>query len=89
MLRVHIFGLKLLVDHVFFNSRTRTDLSCHVLWVQACQSCINLERTGYHAVDAGFWIVLELIIWWIRFRFNLIGLSSSAMFVASPRNPIR
>jgi hypothetical protein len=25
------------------------------LRVQACQSCVNLDRTGYHAVDAGFW----------------------------------
>jgi hypothetical protein len=50
------------------------------------QSCMNLERTKYHAVDAGFWIVLELIIRWISFRFNLIGLSPLAMFVRSPWN---
>jgi hypothetical protein len=62
MLHVHIFGLIRHVDHVFFNSRTRINLSCHVLRVQVCQSCVNLERTGYHAVDAGFWIGLELII---------------------------
>jgi hypothetical protein len=31
---------------------------------------MNLERTGYHAVDAGFWVVLELIIRWIRFRIQ-------------------
>jgi hypothetical protein len=31
---------------------------------------MNLERTGYHTVDAGFWVVLELIIWWIRFRIQ-------------------
>jgi hypothetical protein len=88
-LHVHIFSLIRHVDHVFFNSRTRINLSCHMLRVQACQSCVNLERTGYHVVDAGFWIVLELIIRWIRFRFNLIGLSSLAMFVPSPRNLIR
>jgi hypothetical protein len=49
-----------------------------VLRVQACQSCVNLDRTGYHAVDAGFWVVLELIIQWIRFliqsdRFIIFG----------------
>jgi hypothetical protein len=50
---------------------------------------MNLERAEYHAVDAGFWVVLELIIRWIRFRFNLIGLSSLAMFVPYQRIPIR
>jgi hypothetical protein len=50
---------------------------------------MNLERNEYHAVNAGFWVVLELIIWWISFQFNLIGLSSLAMFVPSPWNPIR
>jgi hypothetical protein len=89
MLHVHIFGLIRHVDHVFFNNRNHINLSCHVLRVQACQSCVNLERTGYHAVDAGFWVVLELIIWWIRFQFNLIGLSSLAMYVPSPWIPIR
>jgi hypothetical protein len=39
---------------------------------------MNLERTGYHAVDAGFRVALELIIRWIRFsnqsdRFILLG----------------
>jgi hypothetical protein len=60
-----------------------------MLRVQACQSCVNLDRTRYHAVDAGFWVVLELIIRWIRFRFDLIGLSSLAVFVPSPWIPIR
>jgi hypothetical protein len=50
---------------------------------------MNLERIGYHAVDAGFWVVLELIIWWISFGFNLIDLSSLVMFVPSPWIPIR
>jgi hypothetical protein len=62
----------------FPNSRNRTNLGCYVLRVQACQFCVNLDRTGYHAVDAGFWVVLELIIWWIRFliqsdRFIIFG----------------
>jgi hypothetical protein len=40
--------------------------------------CINLERTEYHAVDAGFWVALEVVIRWIRFsnqsdRFILLG----------------
>jgi hypothetical protein len=77
------------MDHVLSNSRTRINLDCHVLRVQVRQFCINLERTEYHAVDAGFWVVLELVIRWISFRFNLIDLSSLAMFVPSPRNPIR
>jgi hypothetical protein len=77
------------MDHVFFDSRTRINLDCHVLWVQVCQSCLDHDRTGYHAVDAGFWVVLELIIWWIRFRFNLIDLSLLTMLVPSPRDPIR
>jgi hypothetical protein len=39
---------------------------------------VNLDRTGYHAVDAGFRVVLELIIRWIRFliqsdRFIIFG----------------
>jgi hypothetical protein len=55
-----------------------------VLRVQAYQFCINLEITEYHAVDAGFWIVLELIIRWNSFQFDLIGLSSLAMLVPSP-----
>jgi hypothetical protein len=75
--------------HVLSNSRTRINLDCHVLRVQAYQFCINLEITEYHAVDAGFWIVLELIIRWNSFQFDLIGLSSLAMLVPSPRNPIR
>jgi hypothetical protein len=49
-----------------------------MLRVQACQFCVNLDRTGYHAVDAGFWVVLELFIRWIRFliqsdRFIMFG----------------
>jgi hypothetical protein len=55
------------LDHVLFNSRTRINLDCHVLRVQARQFCINLERTEYHAVDAGFWAVLELVIRWKSF----------------------
>ena len=51
------------------------NLDCHVLRVQARWSCVDLDRTGYHAVDAGFWVVLELIIRWIRIRFDLIDLS--------------
>jgi hypothetical protein len=50
---------------------------------------MNLERAGYHAVDAGFWVVLEIIIRWIRFRFNLIDLSSLVMFFPSSWIPIR
>jgi hypothetical protein len=49
-----------------------------MLRVQACQFCVNLDRIGHHAVDAGFWVVLELIIRWIRFliqsdRFIIFG----------------
>jgi hypothetical protein len=49
-----------------------------VLRVQSFQSCVDLDRTKYHAVDAGFWVVLELIIRWIRFliqsdRFIIFG----------------
>jgi hypothetical protein len=51
--------------------------------------CIDLDRTGYHAVDVGFWIVLELVIRWSRIRFNLIDLSPLTIFVPSPRNLIR
>jgi hypothetical protein len=89
MLHVQISNSMWCMDHVLPNSRARINLNCHVLRVKACWSCINLERTEYHAVDAGFWIVLELIIWWIRFGFDLIGLLSLAMLVPSPRNPIR
>jgi hypothetical protein len=70
-------------------SRILINIDCHVLRVQACWSCIDLDGTRYHAVDAGFSIVLELVIRWTRIRFNLIDLSSLAMFVPSPRNPIR
>jgi hypothetical protein len=31
---------------------------------------MNLDRTRYHAVDAGFWVVLKLIIRWIRLLFQ-------------------
>jgi hypothetical protein len=39
---------------------------------------VNFDRTRYHAVDAGFWVVLKLIIRWIRFliqsdRFIIFG----------------
>jgi hypothetical protein len=71
------------------NSRIQINLDCHVLRVQAYRFCVNLERTEYHAVDAGSWVVLELIIRWIRFRFNLIGLSSLVMLVPSSRNSDR
>jgi hypothetical protein len=37
-----------------------------MLRVQTCLFRVNLDRTRYHAVDAGFWVVLELIIRWIR-----------------------
>jgi hypothetical protein len=37
-----------------------------VLRVQSCLFCVDLERTGYHAVDAGFRVVLKLVIRWIR-----------------------
>jgi hypothetical protein len=77
------------MDHLFSNSRTRINLDCHVLWVQVYQSCLDLDRIGYHAVDAGFWVVLELIIRWIRFRFNLMDLSSLITLVPSSQNPIR
>jgi hypothetical protein len=86
MMCVQIFNSMWCMDHVLFNSWTQINLDCHVLRVQACWSCIDLDRTGYHAVDAGFWIVSELVIRWIRFRFNLIDLSSLPMFVPSPWN---
>jgi hypothetical protein len=89
MMHIQISNLMWCMDHMLFNSRTQINLDCHVLQVQACWSCLDLDRTRYHAVDAGFWIVLELVIRWIRFQFNLIDLSSLAMFVPSPRNPIR
>jgi hypothetical protein len=89
MMHVQIFNSMWCMDHMLFNSRTQINLDCHVLRVQACWSCLDLDRTGYHAVDVGFWIVLELVIRWIRFQFNLIDLSSLAMFVPSSRNPIR
>jgi hypothetical protein len=62
------------VDLVLSDSRNRIDLGCYVLRVQACHVSINLERTEYHAIDAGFWVALELVIRWIRFRTNLIDL---------------
>jgi hypothetical protein len=87
MLHVQVSNLTWHVDHVLFSSRTRINLNCHVLRVQVYQSCLDLDRTGYHAVDVGFWVVLELIIWWIRFRFNLIDLSSLIMLVPSSTEP--
>jgi hypothetical protein len=89
MMCIQFFNSMWCMDHVLFNSQTQVNLDCHVLRVQACWSCIDLDRTGYHGVDAGFWIVSELVIRWIRFRFNLIDLSSLAMFIPSPRDPIR
>jgi hypothetical protein len=49
-----------------------------MLRVQAYSFCVNLDRTGYHAVDAGFWVVLKLIIRWISIliqsdRFDIFG----------------
>jgi len=32
-----------------------------------------LTGFGYHAVDAGLWVTLELVIRWTRDRFSLIG----------------
>jgi hypothetical protein len=39
---------------------------------------VNLDRTGYHAVDVGFWVILKLVIRWIRSliqsdRFAIVG----------------
>ena len=45
-----------------------------MLWVQAYQMQLDLDRAGYRAADAGFWVALELVIRWTRIRFNLIGL---------------
>ena len=70
-------------------AESETDLGCHVSRVQACRHCVDLDRTGYHAVDAGFWVVLELIIRWIRIRFDLIDLSLPIRLVPSPWTPIR
>jgi hypothetical protein len=89
MLHIQISNSMLCMDHVLPNSRNRINLDCHVLRVQAYRFWINLERTEYHVVDVGFWIVLKLVIRWISFQFNLIGLSSLVMFVPSPQNPIR
>jgi hypothetical protein len=66
-----------------FNSRNRIDLGCYVLRVQACCVRINLERTGYHAVDAGFWVALELVIRWIRFPNQSDRFIHVVMFVPS------
>jgi hypothetical protein len=89
MLHVQIPNPMRYLDHVLFHSRTRINLDSHVLRVQAHQFCINLERNEYHVLDAGFWVVLELVIQLISFQFNLIDLSSLSMFVPSPWNPIR
>jgi hypothetical protein len=50
---------------------------------------ISLERTEYHAVDAGFWVALELIIQWIRFQIDLMDLFHLVMFVPSTWTPNR
>jgi hypothetical protein len=71
------------VDLVLFDSRNRIDLGCYVLRVQACFVRINLERAGYHAVDAGFWVALELVIWWIRFPIQPDRFIHVVMFVPS------
>jgi hypothetical protein len=89
MMYVQIFNSTWCMGHVLFKSRIWINLDCYVLRVQACWFCIDLDRAGYHAVDAGFWIVLELVIRWTRIRFNLIDLSSLTIFVPSPRNPDR
>jgi hypothetical protein len=53
---------------------------------------VNLERTGYHAVDAGFWVVLKLIIWWIRSliqsdRFAILG--NACSFFMDPDSAVQ
>jgi hypothetical protein len=68
---------------VLSDSRNRIDLGCYVLRVQACFVRINLERTGYHAVDAGFWVALELVIRWIRFPIQSDRFIHVVMFVPS------
>jgi hypothetical protein len=72
------------VDLVLSDSRNRIDLGCYVLRVQACFVRINLERAGYHAVDAGFWVALELVIRWIRFPIQPDRFIHVVMFVPSP-----
>jgi hypothetical protein len=71
------------VDLVLSDSRNRIDLGCYVLRVQACFVRINLERTGYHAVDAGFWVALELVIRWTRFPIQSDRFIHVVMFVPS------
>jgi hypothetical protein len=71
------------MDLVLFDSRNRIDPGCYVLRVQACFVRINLERAGYHAVDAGFWVALELVIWWIRFLVQPDRFIHVVMFVHS------
>jgi hypothetical protein len=63
-----------------------------MLRVQSCQFCVNLDRTKYHAVDVGFWVVLELIIRWIRFliqsdRFIIFG--DVCSFFMDPDSAVR
>jgi hypothetical protein len=77
------------VDLVLSDSRNRIDLGCYVLRVQACFVSINLERTGYHAVDAGFGVALELVIRWIRFPIQLDRFIYVVMFVPSSWTPDR
>jgi hypothetical protein len=63
-----------------------------VLRVQVCQFCINLDRTGYHAVDAGFWVVLELIIRWIRFLIQsdrFIAFGNVCFFSMDPNSAVQ
>jgi hypothetical protein len=71
------------VGLVLSDSRNRIDLGCYVLRVQACHVRINLERAGYHAVDVGFWIALELVIRWIRFPNQSDRFIHVVMFVPS------
>jgi hypothetical protein len=40
VLHAQIFGLTWQFSHVFSNSQIRINLDCHVLRVQACQSCV-------------------------------------------------
>jgi hypothetical protein len=85
--RLYLFFDDPHVSQVRTLSLNSTRITCsliaetELIYVATCcgfkltKSCINLERTGYHVVDAAFWVVLELVIRWIRFQSNLIDLS--------------
>ena len=67
------------------------NLDCHVLRVHVRWSCVDLDRAGYHAVDAGFWVVLELIIRWIRARDRSdrsIIVDRACSFFAEPESAV-